>query len=179
MANRKQSNTTQDQVQSPRPSSAKSKNATIFRSLLIFGGLLVITIVFSILIAQQTAKPTPLNATKFTSLTGKVELSPAAVEFGEVQAGTKATTTVQLINNSYHAIQVADIRTTCGCTVASVPTERIPPGGSADVEVRMSVDKKVGKKTSKSLTFVFEGSDDTLKLPVSVISINSTKDDAS
>lgn len=115
----------------------------------------------------DTAAPGAPGAIAAAETELNVELWPSEVDFGNVQAGTRATTTVKLVNQGRRAVKLADVISTCGCTVASVPQEAIAPGGHAEVDVRMSVSDAVGRRSTKTLTFLFERSDARLKLPVS------------
>lgn len=145
----------------------RSTRLHLFRSAITLIGILAAATALGLLIPAGL-EPTAADdfAVAGTSPV-EVELWPSEVDFGEVQAGTRATTTVKLVNKGRRPVKVQDIVTTCGCTVASTPADPIPPGDHAEIDVRMSANDKAGRRTTKTLTFLFEDSDVRLKLPVS------------
>jgi len=149
----------------------RSSRAAV-RRLALYAGIGVSAMGLAVLVGESLPPPRMGDVAAAASSSAeesvfRVEVEPAEVDFGEVQKATRATTTVTIHNRGTHPVRIADIATTCGCTVAQEPEESIGPGESAEVEVRMSVGTRIGKRTTKTLTFRFEGTNESIKLPVS------------
>ncbi len=125
------------------------------------------------LVGMLTASTTQTYAVTGVALSGTefdAVLEPAELDLGEVQKNTTATGTVRVVNTGRRSITVADITTTCGCTVADRPRTPIPPGHAVDVKVRMNVSAGAGRRTTKHLTFHMRELEERLRLPVSATS---------
>jgi hypothetical protein len=62
-------------------------------------------------------------------------LEQAALHFGRIRENEVRRGQVRFSNGGGSVLRIADVRTTCGCTVASIPSRTLRPGESGYVEV--------------------------------------------
>lgn len=86
-----------------------------------------------------------------TSVLAQLAFVEEAFEFGEVDAGAVIKHTFSFTNNGAVPLIIRDVRSTCGCTVASWPHEPIPPGGQGEIPVTFDTKNKNGRQ-SKPIT---------------------------
>lgn len=60
---------------------------------------------------------------------------PAGYDFGEVRQGDRLEQTFRLRNNGKVPLEILNVKTSCGCTVAKTATEKLLPGESTDLQV--------------------------------------------
>ncbi|MEE8243511.1 MAG: DUF1573 domain-containing protein [Pseudomonadales bacterium] len=97
---------------------------------------------------------------------GPLRIEPGELDFGQVQAGVKLQGQVQLTNISNEPVRILKAKTSCGCTVASVPKEAFGPGESISVEVQFTPNGKPGARASKTVRFILEESENPIPLSV-------------
>ncbi len=84
---------------------------------------------------------------------------PSLLDLGEIPTNSSRSGTVTLRNVSDRPVTVSTSRTSCGCTVANVPTgQAIQPGESVEVEVSLRASART-EVLSKTVTFMFEEQD--------------------
>ncbi len=84
---------------------------------------------------------------------------PSTLELGEIPTNSSKAGTVKLRNVSDRPVTVLNSRTSCGCTVANVPTgEAIAPGESVEIEVSLRASGRP-EVLQKTVTFMFEEQD--------------------
>lgn len=71
--------------------------------------------------------------------------------------------TFVLTNNGSSAVEVTNIRTSCGCTVAEPSTRTVEPGGTIEIAATMKL-KSEGAKTSRIFLEYADGGVDVLHL---------------
>ncbi len=92
-------------------------------------------------------------------------VTPGQVDFGDVLAGAKLTQVVTVENDGSVPLEVERLRTSCGCTAAVASGRDLAPGGSVEIEVKMSAFGQPGSVISKSVTVQLAGGQ-ALKIPV-------------
>ncbi len=96
-----------------------------------------------------------------------VRAEPEALDLGEIPTGDAKTGIVKLVNFGSEAVKVVDCKSSCGCTAAKCPRNKIiEPGQSVDVEIKMSAGNKP-QTITKVMRFMIEGQP---QLPLSVSS---------
>ncbi len=95
-----------------------------------------------------------------------IRLDPPSVDFGLIQRGTTAETTVRLTNTTDEPIGIIEAKTSCGCMVADVPKEPFGPGKSVQVTIRRSVKGRVGSKSTRTVRFILDGEFEPVSLSV-------------
>jgi hypothetical protein len=89
------------------------------------------------------------------------------VDFGTAQFSGEPVTfkhTFVLTNRHGRAVEIRDIRTTCGCAVAEPSTTMLEPGESVDIASTLTL-KRDGLKTARVILIYDEGFErDTLRL---------------
>jgi len=135
----------------------------------VYIGIAASATLLAILVGQSLSQ-TRLGAQAVVGASSRsafaVEFDPPEVNFSEVQTGSKATATVRLLNRGTETVRIADVVTTCGCTVAEAPRDPIAPGDEVEVTVRMSVPGKAGTAANKAIRFLFDGRTERVTLPV-------------
>lgn len=92
-------------------------------------------------LAQVPVEERPVSPTQTAA--PKLEVSTSLWDFGQKWAGEKAETTITLKNVGDAPLRVEKVKTSCGCTVASVKKELLEPGESEDVKVTYNTNKAV------------------------------------
>jgi hypothetical protein len=62
-------------------------------------------------------------------------VAPAAIDFGAIPADKPVITTVQVYNEGTAALRIENVRTSCGCTTATLSSTTIAAGEAADLQV--------------------------------------------
>ena len=114
--------------------------------------------------ASTTATTIPVEPDAVEA--GPIRLEPPAIDFGRIQRASTAVAVVRLINISDEVLQIKEVKTTCGCTTASVSKEPFGPGEAIEVEVRLKTRIKPGSRANKIVRFVLEGDYDPVPLEV-------------
>lgn len=97
-----------------------------------------------------------------TSASGQIHVvaEPAVLDLGEMATGETRSGVVTLRNTGDEPILVRNSRTSCGCTVANVPTgQELAPGDEVDVDVSLRGGTRP-ERLSKTVTFMFDGQPD-------------------
>ncbi|MBT8272423.1 MAG: DUF1573 domain-containing protein [Bacteroidia bacterium] len=110
-----------------------SVRTTFLLSLLLILGLSVT--------AQNKAQSDNLGILSFESET---------IDYGTIKQKADGIAVFKFKNTGNSAIVITDVKTSCGCTVASAPETAILPGESSQIEVNYDT-KKLGT-FSKSIT---------------------------
>jgi len=76
----------------------------------------------------------------------KEEQGPYFWDFGQVAQGDILEHTFVLINDSSIALEINEVRTSCGCTTSEVRRKKILPGESAEVPVKFKTQGYSGIK---------------------------------
>ena len=72
-------------------------------------------------------------------------------DFGKVNEGEKVNYTFRFVNKGETALQIKDIKTSCGCTAALVSTDNLKPGQEGTIKVEVNTKNRSGKM-SKTVT---------------------------
>lgn len=87
------------------------------------------------LTASNETSPPKSRLPKPSLTDPRVEVDERAYNFGTMQRGTTQTHDFEIRNVGYAPLTLTGGSTTCKCTLSDVPTEPIPPGGSAHVRL--------------------------------------------
>ena len=87
-----------------------------------------------------------------TSDQGVLAFDQEVIDYGTVAYKSDGTRTFTFKNTGKSPVVIADIKTSCGCTIATKPTEAIMPGESSEITVKYATNK-VGP-FSKSITVI-------------------------
>jgi hypothetical protein len=79
----------------------------------------------------------------------KLEISASLWDFGEKWAGEKAETTITLRNVGKAPLEIGEVKSSCGCTVAKVNKKLLQPGASEEVRVTYDTNKRTEKVSQK------------------------------
>jgi Protein of unknown function (DUF1573) len=66
---------------------------------------------------------------------GRIDLSTAEFDFGDVPTIRPVSHTFQVRNVGQGALEITGVSTSCGCTTAEVGSRRLAPGGVTDLTV--------------------------------------------
>ncbi|MGL4422464.1 MAG: DUF1573 domain-containing protein [Gemmataceae bacterium] len=134
---------------SPQPSALSPQPATNTRRvawlplILVAGGasLMLGTVLAPKVVSAMRGEPLP----PFTAGSGTVELGTGPVN-------AKLTATIPLTNNTTEPITLGHALTSCTCTSTETRDQVVPPGGTIEVQVSLSI-RKPGPNR-ETVTFV-------------------------
>lgn len=66
----------------------------------------------------------------------RIVVEPSEVDFGEIAADQPAISTLQVLNAGAVPLHIEDIRTSCGCTVATLAQDTLAPGEQTALSIR-------------------------------------------
>ena len=84
-------------------------------------------------------------------------------DFGKVNEGDKVNYTFRFVNKGETALQIKDIKTSCGCTAALVSTDNLKPGQEGTIKVELNTKNRSGKM-SKTVTVQSNDPNDPSKI---------------
>lgn len=115
---------------------------------------LVLTIKCNVVVPEQTK-----------SKTGgpKIHFENSQHNFGKVKEGKVYEHTFRFTNTGASTLKIKDIKSSCGCAVASVSTKELKPGESATLKVELDTAKRKGKM-SRSITVMSNDPNDPNKI---------------
>lgn len=100
-----------------------------------------------------------------------VAVFPDAIDFGAIAADAPVTATVQVYNQGTAALRIDGVRTSCGCTTATLSAKTVAVGGAVDLQVTFDPQAHPGLY-GPLLRIVYLTSNDPaqpeLEIPVSV-----------
>ncbi len=83
---------------------------------------------------------------------GELTFEKEIIEFGTINQNENGLRVFKFTNTGNAPVVITQVKTSCGCTVASKPEKPVLPGESAQIEVNYDT-KKIGK-FSKSVTVI-------------------------
>lgn len=104
-----------------------------------------------------------------SSAANAVSAEPAFLDLGTVQGGTRVEGSITLHNPSDHAVTIAKVATSCGCTAAKLDGNAIAPHGSLEIHVALQANGRHGSALRKAVTVVFDGETAPLRIPVQAV----------
>lgn len=96
-------------------------------------------------------------------------------DFGDITQGDKVAYTFEFTNDGDAPLILSNVKTTCGCTASSWPTEAIAPGAKSKIDVTFNSTGKVGKQ-NKVITIMSNGSNnpETVKIVTNILKPGAT-----
>lgn len=105
---------------------------------------IMVALLASGVVAQQTAEQNAAEKQETEVVDGPVmNLESMTVDYGEIEQGSDPLRTVAFTNTGNEPLLITNARGSCGCTVPTWPREPIPPGESAEIEIRYDT-KRLG-----------------------------------
>lgn len=105
---------------------------------------IMVALLASGVVAQQTAEQNAAEKQETEVVDGPVmNLESMTVDYGEIEQGSDPLRTVAFTNTGTEPLLITNARGSCGCTVPTWPREPIPPGESAEIEIRYDT-KRLG-----------------------------------
>ncbi|GAB5400327.1 MAG: hypothetical protein Aureis2KO_19120 [Aureisphaera sp.] len=83
---------------------------------------------------------------------GILAFDEEVIDYGNVAYKSDGTKTFTFTNVGKSPVVIADVKTSCGCTVASKPTKAIMPGESSEISVNYKTSK--AGPFSKTITVI-------------------------
>ena len=99
----------------------------------------------------------------------KIVCADPAFNFGEMDSSKDVEHTFVLKNDGDLSLEIKQVRPSCGCTVANISQNTIPPGGQAEVTTRLSLR---GRQGAQHKTISVESNDP--KQPTFVLTLEGT-----
>lgn len=110
-----------------------------------------------------------LAQTSTVTHASKIVCAEPTFNFGEMESSKDVEHTFILKNEGDLSLEIRQVRPSCGCTVANISQNTIPPGGQADVTTRLSLR---GRQGAQHKTISVESNDP--KQPTLVLSLEGT-----
>lgn len=108
---------------------------------------------------DQKKSPVP-----FVAGIPQISVDETVFDFGERDTGEVVEHTFTLTNHGDGTLLIDKVKTNCGCTVAQISTQSIPPGGKADVILKLNLHLQKGKQNRTALVQSNDPSTPNLKL---------------
>ena len=115
---------------------------------------LVLTIKCNVVIPEQTKSKTEGP---------KIHFENSQHNFGKVKEGQVYEHTFRFTNTGASTLNIKDVKSSCGCAVASVSSKELKPGESATLKVELDTAKRKGKM-SRSITVMSNDPNDPNKI---------------
>ena len=112
--------------------------------------LLVLLIAVPVTLAQVPSAEQPVTPAQ-AAAAPKLEVSTSVWDFGQKWAGEKAETTITLRNVGDAPLRIEKVKTSCGCTAASMKKKLLEPGESEEVKITYSTKKRVAKVSRRQV----------------------------
>jgi len=100
----------------------------------------------------------------FIAGTPKISVKNPTFNFGSRDSGEVIEHTFTLTNNGDGTLLIDKVKTNCGCTVAQLSTQSIPPGETAEVKVKLNLHRLKGRQNRIALVQSNDPSAPNLKL---------------
>jgi len=92
-----------------------------------------------------------------------LEFNQTQHNFGKVQEGQVYSHSFQFSNTGTETLQIKDVKSSCGCAVASISSKELKPGESASLKVELDTSKRKGRM-SRTLTVISNDPEDPNKV---------------
>lgn len=90
------------------------------------------------------------DTTKTDSLvkrpTAVIAYDSSFYDFGTVKQGVVVKRTFRFMNTGTDSLVIAEVKTTCGCTVPEWPKQPVPPGEKGEIKVEFNTADKAGRQ---------------------------------
>jgi len=133
--------------------SKMSKERTEHRSLII---IILIGLVFLI---GGAAYGYVWSAFGPPAQAGRIQITPASWDFGEIQPTAKVSHTFTVTNVGQGPLEITAVSTSCGCTTAQIGSRRLAPGAATDLKVTYDPQAH-GGETGEFMRLVYVRSND-------------------
>jgi len=101
-------------------------------------------------VVETPSKVAPLDVTAPQT---SFLIQPAQLDLGEVMEGEEAHARLFVRNTGFLPLHIAEVQSACGCTVSSLASREVPPGGFTTLDVRIDTTAK-GDSIKKKVTVV-------------------------
>lgn len=107
--------------------------------------------------------------------TAKIEFKSETIDYGEIKKGSDGVRVFEFTNTGNVPLVIANVTSSCGCTIPKKPEDPIQPGETGEIQVKYNT-KLVGP-IRKTVT-VYSNADEStksLKIKGRVIEDNSSR----
>jgi hypothetical protein len=92
--------------------------------------------------------------------TAKIEFKSETIDYGEIKKGSDGVRVFEFTNTGNAPLVIANVTSSCGCTIPKKPEDPIQPGETGEIEVKYDT-KRVGP-IRKTVT-VYSNADEPTK----------------
>jgi len=119
---------------------------------------MLFVLLFAMSIFSGCTSPPPHRADSEVVKTPTIEMQsfliqPQHLDMGSVMEGEEAQATLFVRNTGLLPLHIAEVYSECGCTVGSVASQEVPPGGFTTLDVRIDTTAK-GEDIVKKITVI-------------------------
>lgn len=98
----------------------------------------------------------------------KIYFPETQYDFGKINEGTVVSHTFKFVNKGKAALDISDIKTSCGCTAALLSSKQIAPGKDGTIKVDLDTKNRQGRM-SRTITIISNDPEE----PTKVITISA------
>ncbi len=113
---------------------------------------LILTIKCNVVLPEQSKTSAP-----------HLEFNQTQHNFGKVQEGKVYTHSFQFSNTGKETLLIKDVKSSCGCAVASISSKELKPGETASLKVELDTSNRKGRM-SRTLTVISNDPEDPNKV---------------
>jgi ABC-type molybdate transport system substrate-binding protein len=96
--------------------------------------------------------------------TAKIEFKNETIDYGEIKEGSDGVRVFEFTNTGNVPLVIANVTSSCGCTIPKKPEEPIQPGKTGEIQVKYNT-KLVGP-IRKTITVYSNASEPTKSLKI-------------
>ena len=105
----------------------------------------------------------------------QLKMDRHSYDFGKIHEGEKLKLTVDLENIGKDVLEIRDVKTSCGCTVASLSSKKLNPGEQGKMDIELDTSDRIGKM-ARTVTLYSndpQNPEQTITLFVNILERNS------
>jgi len=109
--------------------------------------------------AQPVVQGATSQQTESATSDSPIAIEPKVLDFGKVQPGLTLKGSIEITNVSSEPVNITEVKSGCGCTVADVPRSPIAPETTHTMSVQYRPPGQIGATASRQLHVVLEKAD--------------------
>ena len=105
----------------------------------------------------------------------QLKMNRHTYDFGKAHEGAKLKLTVDLENVGKDVLEIRDVKTSCGCTVAELSSKKLKPGEKGNIDIEFDTTDRTGKM-ARTVTLISndpKNPEQTITLFVNILERNS------
>jgi len=104
----------------------------------------------------------------------KIEFKSETIDYGTIEKGADGTRTFEFVNTGDEPLIIANVKSSCGCTVPSKPDGPIMPGKTGEIKVKYDTNRV--NPIRKTITVMSNAETPTIALKIKGEVIDPSKE---